>query len=110
MHIYIAGPYSIGNVRDNIRNAVRAADLVIEAGHVPFLPHLSHFWDLISPKDYEEWISYDLRWLEKCEALIRLPGESRGADREVQRANELGLMVWYAMDEFLSSMWNTKRA
>ena len=49
---------------------------------------------------YERWLEYDMEWLTACDALVRLPGESKGADREVARAKELGIEV-YTLDEFL---------
>ena len=36
--------------------------------------------------EYETWMEYDLAWLGACEALLRLPGHSPGADREVRYA------------------------
>jgi hypothetical protein len=83
MRVYVAGPYSKGDVVLNVRNAIAAADTLLAAGHTPFIPHLTHLWHLVSPKTYEEWLAIDLDWLKCCDALVRLPGESSGADREV---------------------------
>jgi hypothetical protein len=33
------------------------------------------------------------RLIERCDAVLRLPGESTGADMDVARARELGLRV-----------------
>ena len=44
---------------------------------------------------YEE-ISYPIarRLIERCDAVLRLPGDSKGADEDVRRARELGLPVF----------------
>jgi len=34
-----------------------------------------------------------MRVLEQCEAIVRIPGFSPGADGEMERAKELGLTV-----------------
>jgi len=62
-------------------------------GHHPFVPHL---FDLVDPRDelgYERWMALDLDWLSRCDALVRLPGASPGADREVAAAGRLGIPV-----------------
>ena len=84
--IYIAGPYTKGDVVLNVRNALDVAEYVASLGAVPFVPHLTHFWHLVHPHDWEFWMKYDEHWLEACPGLIRIKGESKGADREVARA------------------------
>ena len=104
MRVYVAGPYSSGDVDENVRTAIRCADAVLESGHTPFLPHLTHFWDQQKPHTYETWLQYDSEWLAVCDALIRIPGESPGADREVAQARNLGIHVFYGIDEWLSAV------
>ena len=92
MRVYVAGPYS----RDPIggaRGAIEAAHALLDAGHQPYVPHLTLLLDLARHRPYEEWLALDLAWLAQCEAVLRLPGDSLGADREVARARELGLTV-----------------
>lgn len=93
-HVYIAGPYTQGDPVKNTRKALGVADYLQSLGFVPFVPHLSHFWHFLTPKPYETWMEWDLAWLAKCDALVRLPGLSPGADREVDRARELGIPVF----------------
>lgn len=92
--LYIAGPYSAGDPMANIRRALEAADEALARGWLPFVPHLSGFWHFHSPKPWEDWVRMDLAWLEVCDALLRLAGESPGADIEVKYARELGLPVY----------------
>jgi hypothetical protein len=100
--VYIAGPYSKGDVMLNIREAIFAADWVIAAGNIPFLPHLTGFWHVISPKPYEKWLELDMAWLRQCDCVIRLPGESSGADGEVAEAKALGLPIFASVPEFIT--------
>ena len=95
MRIYIASPYSNGDQVLNVRAQIEAADKLLEMGHSPFIPCLSHFWHFVSPKSYEEWLKIDLDWLEVCDAILRLPGESNGADKEVIHAYSRGLSIYY---------------
>ncbi len=103
MKVYIAGPYTAGDVVINVRNAIEAAERVAMAGHDPFIPHLTHFWHLVFPHPYEYWLRLDLAWLKACDALIRLPGESSGADREVVWCETHAYPVYYSVDEFLAA-------
>lgn len=101
MKIYVAGPYSQGDVAGHVRAAVLAGLAIRHAGHVPCIPHLYHFAHLLCPQPYEYWMALDLEWLAACDGLVRLPGESPGADREVERAQVLGLPVWQGLESFL---------
>src|SRR3990167_9009133 len=91
--IYLAGPYSNGSPEANTRKAIEWADTLLAGRYYPFVPHLTHFWHLWSPKGYEDWMDYDFHFLEVCQALVRIPGISGGADREVKRAVVKGIPV-----------------
>lgn len=94
LKVYVAGPYSKGDIVVNVRNAIIAGNNLRALGYTPFVPHLSMFWHMLVPHhDIEYWYVYDMEWLEVCDAVFRLPGESVGADREVARAKELGIPV-----------------
>lgn len=97
MRVYIAGPYTKGDVAVNVRNAIHAGDVAAHFGHTPFVPHLSHFWHMQCPREYEFWMDQDMQWLKLCEAVLRLPGESAGADAEVKWAQENGLKIFYSV-------------
>ena len=96
--IYLAGPISKGDLGYNIAQAIRAADVLMGMGAAPYVPHLTVYWQMMSamyhgPKmdDYEHWIPYDFAWLKASDALLRLPGESKGADMEMTMANPRGI-------------------
>ncbi|KKL65190.1 hypothetical protein LCGC14_2157470 [marine sediment metagenome] len=104
MRIYVAGPYTKGDVAINVRNAIMIGDRLLSQCFTPFIPHLTHFWHLLKPRDYQVWIDYDLKMLEGCEALYRMSGVSPGADGEVDRAKELGIPVFYADDNGMQKL------
>jgi hypothetical protein len=91
--VYVAGPYTQGDVVLNVRAAVLAANELLDAGFIPFVPHLTHLWHAICPRPYQDWLDLDLEWLEECDILLRLPGPSSGADDEAKRAKVLAMPV-----------------
>lgn len=102
-YVYISGPYTNGDQAANVRAAIEAANALLDAGYIPYCPHLSHFHHMLFPHDYETWMQLDLAWLEKCDALVRLDGYSPGADREVEHALALGIPVYYGMEAFMQA-------
>jgi hypothetical protein len=101
VRVYIAGPYTHGDTADHVRAAIVAGMDLVQAGHVPFIPHLYHFAHMISPMSYEHWMLLDLRWLETCHVVLRLPGHSPGADREVEFAKTRGMPIYFSLDACL---------
>lgn len=101
--VYIASPYTKGDVAVNVRTSIDAADEIASWGFAPFCPLLTHFWHMVHPHPVDFWYAQDLKWLERCDALVRLPGESSGADAEVKRAIELGLPVFHGLQDFLNA-------
>ena len=92
--VYVAGPYTKGDQAVNVRTAIMAANRLMDEGHHPYTPHLTHFHHLLFPRRYEDWMELDFAFLRHCDALLRLPGESSGADREVALADKLGIPVF----------------
>jgi len=99
--VYIAGPYTSGDVAVNVRNAYAAADRLADLGFAPFVPHATHFWHMLFPRPYEFWLELDNQFLPFCEAVLRLPGLSSGADKEVVLAQEIGIPVFTEIAELV---------
>lgn len=93
--VYVAGPIALGDQFANVGKAVRFGHELHLRGFVPFVPHWGAIQQLHSPWSHEDWLEYDLTWLDKCEVLFRLTGESKGSDKEVARAKENGMPVFY---------------
>lgn len=102
--VYIAGPYTRGDPVVNVRSAIDAADALAVAGLAPFCPHLNMVWHLAHPHSPDFWYAVDLRVLRSCALVLRLPGDSSGADEEVAEARRLGLPVFFGTaEDFLRS-------
>ena len=93
--IFIAGPYTTGDVASNVREAIEIADVLLSQDVIPFIPHLAHFWHLLCPHEYTVWTEYDIEWLKVCDGLLRMPGDSPGAENEIEKAKEFGIPVYY---------------
>lgn len=106
--VYIAGPYS-SNPCHGTRAALDAAEVLIDAGYTPLVPHLSMLFDLTHPKPEDYWYEYDMSLLEHCQILLRLPGESWGADREVEFARKNGIPVVEASAEDFVVIYGVER-
>lgn len=91
--VYIASPYTKGDVVVNVRQSMDAFEKLANFGFIPYCPLLTHFQHLVHPRDYDFWINYDLEWLKVCDAMIRIDGESSGADLEEKYANDHGIPV-----------------
>ena len=97
--IYIACPYSIGDVAVNVHNAIKAAEIVVVLGAIPYMPLWTHFWHFMNPHPWEYWIQFDEYYVSICDVVWRLPGESKGADIETKQAEDLMKPVFYDLKE-----------
>lgn len=97
--IYIASPYTIGDVADNVAVQIEAAHKIMDAGHCPVVPLLSHYLHIHRRRPYQDWLAIDLALIRRMDVILRLPGKSSGADREVQVAKQLGIPVAFGWSE-----------
>lgn len=100
-YVHIAGPIAGGDRFRNVGEAMAVAAKLISYGYIVYCPHLCCFLHMIYPLPYETWMELSLAWLAKCDAMIRLPGESPGADREEEYCRRHGIPVFYSVEEFL---------
>ena len=113
MLILIAGPYRSGTNDDpqlmqkNLSRLESVALPLFRLGHLPMIGEwaalpLLHLAGSKKPGDeaYEE-ILYPVakRLLQKCDAVLRLEGASKGADEDVRIALERGLKVYYRLED-----------
>lgn len=97
--VYVAGPYSHPDPESNTLTAIEAGDQLLRLGYAPFIPHLSHYWDAQHPHPYAEWLDWCLVWVKCCDAILRLPGASVGADIETELAYALDIPVYQSIEE-----------
>lgn len=113
MVILIAGPYRSGTnddpglMRINLDYLESVALPLFRKGHVPMIGEwvalpLIRLAGSTKPGDaaWEE-IQYPVahRLLEKCDAVLRLEGASKGADEDVRVARERGLKVYHRLED-----------
>ena len=94
--VYLAGPYTKPDPVENTNRMIHIANALLDAGVIPIVPHLTMFWHLLCPRPYEHWLEYDLQVMLRCDVVLRVPGESGGADGEVRAARRAGIPVLYA--------------
>ncbi len=117
MVILIAGPYRSGTnndpelIRKNLDKLESVALPLFRKGHLPLIGE----WlalplaKLAGSKEHGDaaWneIQYPVahRLLRKCDAVLRLEGASTGADNDVRLAQELGLKIYYSLEEIPSA-------
>ncbi len=100
--IYISGPLtSSGNDWKNVDAAIVVTRELIEAGFAPFCPHLSLHVDPIGEYPHDTWMQVDLPWVAVSDAMIRMPGESKGADIEEDHAATIGVPVFGSVAELV---------
>lgn len=103
--IYIASPYTKGDTAQHVRAQIDAANTLAKRGYLPFWPLASHFWHMIHPHTWDFWMTLDKAWIAHMDGLLRMPGESQGADIEEETAMALGLPVFYSIAELEAHQW-----
>lgn len=113
MLILIAGPYRSGTgddpqkMAENLRRLEEASWPIFQAGHIPMIGEwvALPIWNVAGGKQVGDTL-YDQilhptagRLIERCDAILRLEGESKGADNDVRLAKQRGIPVYYSMDE-----------
>lgn len=106
--IYVAGPYTSGDVAQNVRKAIDIANELADLGFAPYVPHFTHFWHIIHPRPYEFWLEHDNEYLPVCDGVFRIAGASNGADKEVKYAESLEIPVFFDMSSLLSHFDESK--
>jgi hypothetical protein len=101
--IYVAGPYTLGDREANIKEAIDVAEELRGAGYTPIVPHLTFLWSLVHWHPYEYWLDLTMDWMLLCDAVLRLPGESKGADREEEIAVSKGMPIFYSITDLLKT-------
>jgi hypothetical protein len=113
MMILIAGPYRSGTNDDpakmaaNLKHLESVSYSLFRAGHLPMIGEwvALPIWRVAGGSSvgdalYEEILHPTAhRLLERCDAVLRLPGASKGADNDVKIATERGLPVYHSIED-----------
>jgi len=106
--IYVAGPYNSANVvgvLTNMRYGIDMALNLIRRGYAPFCPWLDFQYGLIAELKKETYQAVSMAWVDASDALLIMPGwkNSGGTEREIARAEELGIPVYYSIEDLIKS-------
>ena len=111
--ILISGPYMSGTNGDedaiakNLKAMEDYALPIFKKGHIAVVGEWLA-WPVIRQAGGDSHISEQFkayqypvahRLLEKCDAVLRIPGESRGADLEMGKAREMGKIIFNSFEE-----------
>jgi hypothetical protein len=113
MMILIAGPYRSGTGDDpekitaNVRLMESFALPVFRLGHIPVLGewlalplvHLAGSKQIGDDAFNEIFHPIAERLLDKCDAVLRVGGESRGADQMVEISRQKGLKIFTKLEQ-----------
>jgi hypothetical protein len=111
--ILVAGPYRSGTgddpkrISENLAALEKAALEVWKKGQIPLigewvaLPLMSQTGQWTIGDEIFESLAYPVaeRLLARCDAVLRLPGVSRGADQDVALARKRNLPVYSSIEE-----------
>lgn len=113
MLILIAGPYrsgtndDAGKMADNLKRLEEVSWPLFQAGHLPMIGEWVALpvWHAAGGKHIGDAL-YDQifhpaagRLIALCDAILRLPGDSKGADNDVRLAHERGIPVYYQLED-----------
>jgi hypothetical protein len=110
--ILIAGPYRSGTndepelLAKNLSFLEQAAWPIFNAGHIPMigewvaLPVMNCIGSIVGdPASLGVLTPTAERLLQHCDAVLRLPGQSTGADNDVRIAKERGIPVYSRVED-----------
>ena len=111
--VLVAGPYRSGTdgdpqrIRQNLQRLESHALGVYNAGHIPLigewvaLPLAAQAGSAEVGDAISQQYLYPVagRLLERCDAVLRIEGASKGADEDVRIARERGLPVYFRLQD-----------
>jgi len=91
--VYFSGPITRGDRNENFAQAAKAQIALMQAGFTTYNPMLSMANFANEECDWETWIECDLEWVALSHLVLRLPGDSVGAERECDFARSRQIPV-----------------
>lgn len=102
--VYISGPMTIGDWEENILRAERLFRQLMLAGYSCYCPHLSGRMPGHEDIPHDLWIANDLPLVGRSDAVLRIPGESTGADRECAFARACEVPVYHSVEHLMDEI------
>lgn len=109
LRVYVAGPMlGSGNPYVNIHRGLEISMTILDRGMAPYIPHLTAILEMTQgERSRDTWLELDKAFLLACDAMLRLPGESPGADQEVVWAVAANIPVFMSLDTLFA--WQETR-
>lgn len=108
--VYVAGKYDDDNIvssLENMRLGMKVSTELLLKGYAPFVPWFDYHFVLMCPDNKKitkkMYHDYSMQWLEVSDCVLALPNwrKSGGARREIKRAEELGIEVYYPINDLV---------
>lgn len=101
-YVYVAAPYNSDPIH-NTNRAMHYANQLVSLGFVPIIPHTnSLLWNLHTSRPESFWYGYVMDLMLLCDAVVRFPGDSDGADKEVVEARARDIPVFLSIAELVN--------
>lgn len=106
--VYIAGKLNadaVGYLK-NVATMIRESIKVQRAGFAVLVPCLDLLMGIVAGDfEYPDYADNNMVWLERADAVYVLPDSehSKGTQAEVRRAHEIGIPVYYKIEDLLES-------
>ena len=100
--LYLSTPITLGNRTMNFATACNTQTELMRLGFAVLNPALSgqhpDAWNI----PHDTWMENDYPWVAVADVVLRLPGESKGADMETRFAESLGIPVIHRYHDLLA--------
>lgn len=114
--ILIAGPYRSGTnndpelIQNNMDKLESVALPIFRKGHIPMIGEwvANPLIALAGSKEVGDEVFNEIQYptahrlLTKCDAILRIEGDSKGADQDVEIGKKLGLKIYYDIGDIPS--------
>lgn len=113
LRVYISGPISSGGRRTDpeaidayCKVAAAEAQRLITWGYSILWPHGTVWMERLTGvrNDHDRWVENDIPWVLQAEAVLRIAGDSAGADAECEAARKAGIPVFDSVEELLEGI------
>ena len=110
--VYVAGAMSADNILEmlqNIHDGIKLGSELLKNGYAPFVPHFDIFFKIQNGVDFniplQYYYDYTMEWLRASECVVVCPNykNSVGTKAEIKQAEELGLPVYYNIEDLLEN-------
>jgi len=99
LRVYISGPITLGDKACNLDQANKAHLELMRRRYAVMNPILTMMIPGAVDIPHQDWLDSDFAWIEHAHAVLRLPGVSDGADKEVAFAKSRGIPVFTSIEQ-----------